>query len=67
MTTFAVITLVSVLIILTHLHNWALRVLCRDTSDMNGTSAGIFIISVVYIIVVIFIIKYIIIWGQNLV
>lgn len=63
MLTFAFITLIVILISVSHVYNWLSRK-CMEDSDAAG--AWIFM-SAAYVIINYWVIKYIVIWGAQLI
>lgn len=66
MLTFAFITLIVILFGLSQLINWCLRKLFSSESQFDDVVCGLILI-VIYIVINIYIIKYIIIWGAQLI
>ena len=64
MQTFAFITLVVILLALTNLVNWVVRILA--SKNANDTEMLIFVVCALYGLISFFVLKYIIIWGHPL-
>ena len=65
MQTFAFIVLIALLIALTHTHNFVLRKLNEKPAEEVG--GLIFMSSVVYCVIMFFLLKYIVLWGYPLI
>lgn len=65
MQTFAVIVLIAVIIVLTHIHNWVIRNIYKSTSDIAAFMA--LFATIVYAIIMVFAFKYLILWGYPLI
>jgi len=63
MLTFAFITLIVLLILVSHVYNWLSR---KYFEDSEGVVAWLFM-SAFYVIINYWVIKYIIIWGAQLI
>jgi hypothetical protein len=63
MLTFAFITLIVILISVSHVYNWLSR---KCFEDSEGVGAWLFM-SAFYVIINYWVIKYIIIWGAQLI
>jgi hypothetical protein len=59
---FAVIVLVFLIIVITHLHNWVIRVLLKE-----GNSPALFVLTLFYALCMHFAVKYLILWGYPLI
>ncbi len=66
MQTFALIVLISLLIALTHTHNYVLRLIVRKNM-IEDAGMFCFFSSLFYGVLITFILKYIILWGYPLI
>ncbi len=66
MAVFAFIVLIVLLITLTHVHNWTLRLIHENT---HNSDAGTFIVvtSIIYGLLAVLLLRYIILWGYPLI
>lgn len=63
---FAVIILILLLIVVTHLHNWAFREINENSSTNDEGMAHVFLLAL-YCGAAIILLKYIILWGYPLI
>lgn len=67
MLTFAFITLIIILFSLSQVYNWLVRISFENSSDVSDGSGMFMVITVLYVIINYWVIKYIIIWGSQLI
>lgn len=64
MVIFAVIVLIVIIIALTHIHNWAIRI-ASESGDAGDIL--IFIVSIIYALAMFFTFKYLILWAYPII